>query len=99
MSAPTPEERAAAHARTTYRRHRLIDAAGLLPALGALFFVLPLLWVGAGGGAPRTSYVMLYLFAVWALLVALSALVTWRLGPGTEPPGGDERLGEDGPGG
>lgn len=78
-------------ARDTYRRRRMIDAAGLLPLLGAFLFLLPLLWVGALGGAPRTSHVMLYLFAVWALLVLLSALVSRGLGAG-----GDALPNEDG---
>lgn len=80
-------------AREAYRRRRMIDAAGLLPILGALLFVLPLLWVGAGGGAPRTSHVMLYLFAVWGGLVVLSALVTRSLGAGSAEPAEDHGAG------
>ncbi len=80
MTGRPSRKRAEFVARGTYRRRRMIDAAGLLPVLGALLFALPLLWLGAGGGAPRTSHVMLYLFAVWALLVVLSALVTRGLG-------------------
>lgn len=67
----------------------MIDAAGMLPILGALLFALPRLWVGTEGGAPRTSHVLVYLFAVWALLVMLSALITRSLGAG-----GDARPGE-----
>ncbi|WP_324753626.1 hypothetical protein [Roseovarius sp. Pro17] len=66
-------------ARSTYRHRRMIDAAALLPILGALLFVLPLLWLGAGGAAPRTSHVMIYIFAVWAVLVILSAAITRNL--------------------
>ncbi|WP_238987534.1 hypothetical protein [Roseovarius dicentrarchi] len=81
MSEDAPGRRAEFVARGTYRRRRLIDAAGLLPILGALLFLVPLLWVGAQeGAAPRTSHVLLYLFAVWALLVVLSALVSRGLG-------------------
>lgn len=93
-----PGKRAEFVARGTYRRRRMIDAAGLLPVLGALLFALPLLWAGAGGAAPRTSHVLLYLFAVWALLVILSSLVTRGLGtdgdalPGEgEDPGAPDR--------
>ena len=92
MSEDAPGRRAEFVARGTYRRRRLIDAAGLLPILGALLFLVPLLWVGAQeGAAPRTSHVLLYLFAVWALWVILSALVTRGLGAG-----GDAPVGEDG---
>ncbi len=88
MSTRPPGRRAEFVARDTYRRRRMIDAAGLLPVLGALLFLVPLLWIGAQvgepGGAPRTSHVMLYLFAVWAILVVLSALVSRGLGAGSD---------------
>ncbi|WP_255013101.1 hypothetical protein [Roseovarius sp. M141] len=86
MTDRPPGGRAEFVARGTYRRRRMIDAAGLLPVFGALLFALPLLWLGAGGAAPRTSHVLLYLFAVWAILVALSALVTRSLGTGGDAP-------------
>ncbi|HEY9038117.1 MAG TPA: hypothetical protein VIN05_04150 [Roseovarius sp.] len=91
---PPPGKRAEFVARAAYRRRRMIDAAGLLPILGALLFALPLLWTGALGAAPRTSHVLLYLFAVWALLVILSALVTRGLGAGGDAaPGQSEAPG------
>jgi len=59
--------------RQTYRRRRLMDAARLLPVLGALMFAVPLLWPGAddpGGAAPvPTSRAIRYIFGVWALLI------------------------------
>ncbi|MFX0542618.1 hypothetical protein ACEWPM_012905 [Roseovarius sp. S4756] len=66
-------------AHDTYRQRRMVDAAGLLPTLGAVLFALPLLWLGQAGDAARTSYVMIYVFAVWAGLVILSALITRSL--------------------
>ncbi|MFX0546993.1 hypothetical protein ACEWPL_015755 [Roseovarius sp. S1116L3] len=63
----------------TYRQRRMVDAAGLLPILGAVLFALPLLWLGQAGGAARTSHVMIYVFAVWAGLAILSALITRSL--------------------
>ena len=80
-------------ARATYRHRRMMDAAALLPIMGALLFALPLLWMGPGGGAARTSHVMIYVFAVWAGLVILSAVVTRKLNAGTAPrssAGGDD---------
>lgn len=71
-------------ARSTYRQRRMIDAAGLLPILGALLFALPLLWLGDGtpegqggqGAGARTSHVMIYVFVVWGGLTILSAVIT-----------------------
>lgn len=59
--------------RQTYRRRRLMDAARLMPVLGALLFAVPLLWPAAGdpGGVDPmpTSGAILYIFAVWAMLI------------------------------
>ncbi|MFK7754582.1 MAG: hypothetical protein AB8B51_18790 [Sedimentitalea sp.] len=69
--------------RSTYRRRRLMDAARLLPVLGALMFAVPLLWGGAGdaakdgakdGAGITTSDAMLYIFCAWALLIAMAFL-------------------------
>lgn len=63
--------------RQSYRRRRLMDAARLLPLLGALLFAVPLLWPGAdaaGGDAAepvRLSGAILYIFAVWGGLIAV----------------------------
>lgn len=59
--------------RQSYRRRRLMDAARLMPVLGALLFAVPLLWPAAGdpgGAAPMpTSGAILYIFTVWAVLI------------------------------
>ncbi len=59
--------------RQTYRRRRLMDAARLLPVLGALLFAVPLLWPGAddsgSAAAMPTSRAIRYIFGVWALLI------------------------------
>jgi len=59
--------------RQTYRRRRLMDAARLMPVLGALLFAVPLLWPAAddpGGAQPMpTSGAILYIFTVWAALI------------------------------
>lgn len=73
-------------ARRTYRRRRLMDAALLLPWLGAFLFGLPLLWSdpGTGGG-------LLYLFVAWLVLIILAFALSRRLseepGKDTEDPG------------
>lgn len=66
--------------RRTYRRRRMADAAALLPVLGALLLLMPLLWTGGPEGA-RTSTVMIYLFVVWGGLAVLSAVVSRHLRP------------------
>lgn len=73
--------------RQSYRRRRLMDAARLLPLLGALLFAVPLLWptpdgaavaadsaMAPGASAVKMSEAMVYVFGVWAILIALCAL-------------------------
>lgn len=87
--------------RRTYRRRRLMDAARLLPVMGALLFAVPLLWPRAGeAGALATSDAIRYIFIVWALLI-LGNLWFGRLtrgwsaaGQSAEPAGEAERGGE-----
>ncbi|MFP4328125.1 MAG: hypothetical protein ACLFQL_08955 [Paracoccaceae bacterium] len=66
--------------RQTYRSRRLMDAARLLPLLGACLFAVPLLWPDEDGGAIRTSRAMIYIFGVWTLLIVATALLSRRLG-------------------
>lgn len=63
----------------TYRRRRMADAARFLPFLGAILFSVPLLWGKEGTSAALTTNVMLYLFLVWGLLVAFSAVISRKL--------------------
>ncbi|GHH01994.1 hypothetical protein [Pseudodonghicola xiamenensis] len=56
--------------RQSYRRRRLMDAARLLPVLGALLFAVPLIWPRAGQpGAVQSSHGVIYIFTVWAVLI------------------------------
>ncbi len=57
--------------RETYRRRRLIDALRLLPVVGFIFFLSPLL--GASAGPRSTAAGMAFLFAGWLLLIVVSA--------------------------
>ena len=70
-------------ARRSYRRRRMADAARLLPLAGGILFCVPLLWKTADGGA-RTVGAMIYVFGLWVLLVAVSALVSRHLRGGDE---------------
>jgi amino acid transporter len=67
-------------ARGSYRRRRLVDAARVLPFVGAFLFVLPMLW---GDEAPvRTAWGGIYIFAAWASLIIASALLSHLLSRG-----------------
>lgn len=71
-------------AKRVYRRRRLRDAARLVPVLGIVLLMLPLLWDSDdGSGSDR---MMIYVFAVWALLIGLAAY----LSPGLARPENDE---------
>ncbi len=80
-------------ARNSYRRRRLMDAARLLPVLGLVMIMMPVLWVsGTSGGAGSTARGAVYLFTIWALLIVLAAMLARRLsGPlGPEDSAGSE---------
>ncbi|MCB1347701.1 MAG: hypothetical protein KDK11_03300 [Maritimibacter sp.] len=81
-------------ARETYRRRRLIDALRLLPVIGVVMFLSPL--VGGAGYVRATAVSGVFIFAGWFLLI----VATWGLGrllarsPGSGDPletGGDGR--------
>lgn len=61
--------------RQTYRRRRLGDAARLVPILGLILFLLPILWADSA----RTAGGMLYLFSAWVLLIVLIGVLSARL--------------------
>lgn len=74
----SPERGPVFLARRTYRRRRLSDGARLLPVLGGILFCVPLLWQG-GERAPGTAETMLYVFGLWAVLVAISGVISRHL--------------------
>lgn len=59
-------------ARQSYRRRRLGDAAKLLPVFGWVLIMLPILWAGVA----TTAGGFIYLFVVWALLIAFIGVVS-----------------------
>ena len=77
-------------ARQGYLQRRRGDAARLLPILGLLLFMLPLLWV-IGDAAPRTARGVIYIFAVWAVLILAAGWLAPRLM--SPPPDGPDRPG------
>ncbi|MEI4233364.1 hypothetical protein [Roseovarius sp. D22-M7] len=74
----SPERGPVFLARRTYRQRRLADAARMLPIAAGVLMILPLLWQGPDGD-PGTAMVMIYIFALWIVLVGLSALVSRHL--------------------
>lgn len=66
----------------SYRRRRLMDASKLLPILGSLVFLVPLLWLVGGENADPvpTSQVVVFIFASWAGLIAINAVFGFAVG-------------------
>lgn len=66
--------------RSSYRRRRLWDVVRMLPFLGAVLWMVPLLWPLPDGDEVEgvaTSSALLYLFAVWIFLTFVARLL-WR---------------------
>lgn len=71
--------------RRSYRKRRMIDAIRLLPLLGLLLWMLPLIWpvpvpvpaAEEGSDVISTSVALRYLFGVWIAMVLFGWLL-WR---------------------
>ena len=73
--------------RKRVRRRRLRDAARALPVFGTLLLLLgPLVWTRDAEGAVPTVGVFLYVFFVWAALIAAAALMSEPLRRSEDPP-------------
>lgn len=59
-----------------YRRNRLIDAARLMPFLGAFLFVMPAFLSGTGA---ETARQWMYLFMAWLAMIILAAFMSRAL--------------------
>lgn len=63
--------------RANYRRRRIADAARAVPILGGVLVMLPLLWPEAeGDGGVGTVSAFLFVFGIWALMIAVAALLS-----------------------
>ncbi|WP_370344001.1 hypothetical protein [Pararhodobacter marinus] len=60
--------------RSTYRRRRMMDAARILPVVGFVLILLPVLWTHSGGFG--TAGEAVYLFGLWGLLIVAAALLS-----------------------
>ncbi|MCB1401104.1 MAG: hypothetical protein KDJ82_15350 [Rhodobacteraceae bacterium] len=71
-------------ARQSYRRRRMMDAARLLPVLGSVLFMMPVLWRPAETPLADTGPGAVYLFAIWALLIGSAVVLARALAPAME---------------
>lgn len=62
--------------RASYRQRRLRDAALLVPILGVVLWLIPLLWPRDTSDSPGSGVAMIYVFGVWVLLIVLTAAIT-----------------------
>ena len=76
-------------ARRSFRRRRIGDAARVLPILGVILFMLPILSVGWS-----TRSGIIFLFVIWAVLIFLSAVLSRLLGPAMKEEGDQTIEGE-----
>ena len=74
-------------ARETYRRRRLIDAVRLLPVVGLLLFLAPL--IGGSDAARSTAVAGFFIFVVWFALIAATAVLVRLLARAPEGVGSD----------
>lgn len=76
--------------RASYRQRRLGDAARFLPVLGAVLWVIPLLWASDGPETPSKSGMVSYIFVIWLVLIGLAAMLS-RMLPDTDQSSDDMR--------
>lgn len=72
-------------ARSTYRQRRMRDVLRSLPVIGAVLVALPLMWPGDGPDAVSLSHVLIYLFALWVLMIVATFVVVRYLRPDPSP--------------
>lgn len=84
--------------RRSYRRRRLADAARMLPVLGTLLLLLPLLWSPQTTPAADTARGGIYVFAVWGGLILAALLIARRIAAGGAAQRDGDAVGEDGGG-
>lgn len=74
--------------RNSYRRRRVIDAVRLLPFLGFLLWMVPLLWAvdpPSDGTAVPASQALKYVFGVWTFLVGVGFVLWHRMKDPVDP--------------
>lgn len=66
-------------ARDGYRMRRLMDAARILPVIGLVLLLLPLMRQDSGTDSPPTASEAVYLFVVWIGLVVTAFVMSLGL--------------------
>lgn len=88
-------------ARRSYRRRRMMDAVFFLPIAGAVLWMLPAFWDAHDPSEDvASSAAALFVFAVWAVLIVVSALLARGLLPALseeDQPEGGQTEKEDAP--
>lgn len=62
----------------SFRRRRLADAARVLPVLGGILMMIPMLWGSNDTGdveAAKTSNAAIYVFVLWAIVIVAAAIL------------------------
>ncbi|WP_103333221.1 hypothetical protein [Pseudotabrizicola formosa] len=70
--------------RSSYRQRRRRDAARLLPVVGLFLMLMPVLWAPQDTVRRDTAPDGIYLFVVWALLIAFAMLISRGLNTADE---------------
>ncbi len=63
-----------------YRRRRLYDVARAVPVLAAVLFSIPLLWPRGEQSPHGTADAAVYLFFIWAVMIAVTGALSRALG-------------------
>ena len=65
--------------RASYRQRRIRDAAKLLPFLGMILWAIPLVWIRGDDTIDPGTGGLIFVFAVWLLLIILTAILASRI--------------------
>ncbi|MGY6706482.1 hypothetical protein [Roseinatronobacter sp.] len=73
-------------ARDSYRMRRLMDAARMLPVIGLVLLLLPLMRLDSDADSPATAAEAVYLFVVWIGLIVIAFIMSLWLRRTLRPP-------------
>lgn len=66
--------------RRGYTQRRIVDGARLLPIVGLVLFMVPLIWPQSGeANAVTTSVSSVYVFLIWFALIVTGGLLAHRI--------------------
>lgn len=65
--------------RASYRQRRLRDGVKLVPFLGVILWTIPLAWPTGGDEGDIGAQSLIYIFGVWVVLIALTAILSSRI--------------------